>query len=136
MILFKKLYSKLVLMAGFTVSGREWIANGFISSLISFVTFQVYANMTRFQWAYPSGTEDVINQWIAGPTMVLATVKAVLRGTNYHAKMLLVESSPLLAGMWGATRACPCSRHTKQCVLSSKQTVGRRDVLISLCKRR
>ena len=30
--------------------------------------------MTRFQWAYPSGTEDVINQWIAGPTMVLATV--------------------------------------------------------------
>ena len=74
MILFKKLYSKLVLMAGFTVSGREWIANGFISSLISFVTFQVYANMTRFQWAYPSGTEDVINQWIAGPTMVLATV--------------------------------------------------------------
>ena len=73
-ILFKKLYSKLVLMAGFTVSGREWIANGFISSLISFVTFQVYANMTRFQWAYPSGTEDVINQWIAGPTMVLATV--------------------------------------------------------------
>ena len=59
MILFKKLYSKLVLMAGFTVSGREWIANGFISAVISVLTFEVYANMTRFQWAYPSGTESV-----------------------------------------------------------------------------
>ena len=35
---------------------------------------QVYANMTRFQWAYPSGVEDVRNQWISGPTMLLATV--------------------------------------------------------------
>ena len=34
---------------------------------------QVYANMTRFQWAYPSGVEDVYNQWVSGSTMVLVT---------------------------------------------------------------
>lgn len=73
-ILFKQLYSKLVKNAGFTVSGREWIANGFVSTFISVLTFEVYANMTRFQWAYPSGTEDLLNQWISGPTMVLCVV--------------------------------------------------------------
>lgn len=35
-------------LAGFTVNGREWIANGFVSTLISSLTFEVYAaNMTR-----------------------------------------------------------------------------------------
>ena len=58
--------------AGFSTSGREWIANGFCSFLIGLLTFQVYANMTRFQWAYPSGAEDVYNQWVSGSTMVLA----------------------------------------------------------------
>ncbi len=50
-ILFKQLYSRLVLAAGFTVRGREWIANGFVSTLLGVLTFEVYANMTRFQWA-------------------------------------------------------------------------------------
>ena len=27
--------------------------------------------MTRFEWAYPSGVEDVNNQWISGQTMIL-----------------------------------------------------------------
>ena len=31
--------------------------------------------MTRFEWAYPSGTEHAINQWISGQTMVIATVQ-------------------------------------------------------------
>jgi len=73
-ILFKLLFPKLVSLAGFTVRGREWIANGFVSAAISILTFQVYANMTRFEWAYPSGTEHHINQWISGQTMVLNTV--------------------------------------------------------------
>ena len=30
--------------------------------------------MTRFEWAYPSGSEDVKEQWISGSTMILATV--------------------------------------------------------------
>ena len=38
------------------------------------ITFKVYANMTRYEWAYPSGTEHPINQWISGQTMALATV--------------------------------------------------------------
>ena len=66
--------SQVVQLAGFTVKGREWIANGFVSALINVLTFKVYANMTRFEWAYPSGTEHHINQWISGQTMVLATV--------------------------------------------------------------
>ena len=33
-----------------------------------------YANMTRFQWAYPSGVEDEKEQWVSGPMMVLAVV--------------------------------------------------------------
>ena len=73
-ILFKLLFPKLVQLAGFTVKGREWIANGFTSATISILTFKVYANMTRFEWAYPSGTEHAINQWISGQTMVLITV--------------------------------------------------------------
>ena len=72
-ILFQKLYPLLLRFAGFSTLGREWIANGIVSSFISVVTFQVYANMTRFQWAYPSGTEELFNQWISGNTMILAT---------------------------------------------------------------
>ena len=30
--------------------------------------------MTRFEWAYPSGVEDVKEQWISGSTMILAIV--------------------------------------------------------------
>jgi hypothetical protein len=73
-ILFKLLFTKIVQLAGFTVSGREWIANGFVSTFISVITFKVYANMTRFEWAYPSGEEHDINQWISGQTMVLSVV--------------------------------------------------------------
>ena len=70
-----QLYTKLVKLAGFTVSGREWIANGFVSAFISVLTFVVYANMTRTEWAYPSGEEsDLLNQWISGHAMTLATV--------------------------------------------------------------
>jgi len=36
--------------------------------------------------------------------VVLATVKSVLRGSNYHAKMLIVESSSLLSGIPNAYR--------------------------------
>ena len=30
--------------------------------------------MTRFNWAYPSGEEQVFDQWISGHTMLLATI--------------------------------------------------------------
>jgi len=56
-ILFKRMYSVVVRLAGFSAQGREWIANGFSSTIISFLTFQVYTNMTRLGWAYPSGFE-------------------------------------------------------------------------------
>mmetsp|Transcript_40149 Transcript_40149/g.78904 ORF Transcript_40149/g.78904 Transcript_40149/m.78904 type:complete len:415 (+) Transcript_40149:25-1269(+) len=73
-ILFKRLYTIVVRWWGFSTTGREWIANGLSSTVISFMTFQVYANMTRLEWAYPSGTEDDKNPWISGSTMVLAVV--------------------------------------------------------------
>ena len=42
-ILFKLLFPKLVQLSGFTVKGREWIANGFVSATISVLTFKVGA---------------------------------------------------------------------------------------------
>eukprot|EP00940_MAST-03C_sp_MAST-3C-sp2_P001604 g1604.t1 len=68
-ILFKVLYVRVVRLAGFSARGREWIANGLCSFVISFLTYQ-----TRFEWAYPSGIEDVRNQWISGQSMILFTV--------------------------------------------------------------
>ena len=56
------------------MKGREWIANGVVSMVIGVLTYLVYANMTRFEWAYPSGDEDVRNQWISGAQMIFATV--------------------------------------------------------------
>jgi len=73
-ILFKQFYPLLVRTAGFSINGNEWIANSFVSTIITLLTYQVYANMTRFQWAYPSGEETIFNQWISGPTMLLVTV--------------------------------------------------------------
>ena len=107
-------YSRLSKLSGFTDKGREWLANGFVSTFISVVTYQVYANMVRFgatcttrgarcanpgafraqcttdircivraccipvasrlqvrfEWAYPSGTEDHLNQCISEPHTV------------------------------------------------------------------
>ncbi len=45
-ILFKLLYSKLVRMAGFSTSGREWIANGMCSAFISIVTYQARRHLS------------------------------------------------------------------------------------------
>eukprot|EP00964_Phaeocystis_antarctica_P086977 scaffold55114_cov56-Phaeocystis_antarctica.AAC.6 len=39
-ILFKILYAKLVRVAGFSQHGREWIANGMVSTFIAFITYQ------------------------------------------------------------------------------------------------
>lgn len=61
-------------MAGFAENGREYIANGLVSSAISILTYHVYANSTRFEWAYPSGEEDENKEWISGSTMALAVV--------------------------------------------------------------
>jgi hypothetical protein len=72
-ILFKHFYSMLVNMAGFSKNGREWLANAIVSGFIGVITFQVYANMTRFSWAYPSGV-DVDGSWIDGSVMNLAVV--------------------------------------------------------------
>jgi hypothetical protein len=73
-ILFHRLFPPLVNMGVF--QSREWMANAIVSAIISVSTFQVYANMTRFQWAYPSGHEDISNPWISGSTMILVTVVA------------------------------------------------------------
>ena len=47
-IMFKKLYSRLVLFAGFTVRGREWIANGFCSTLINIISFTSSAPLSTW----------------------------------------------------------------------------------------
>lgn len=32
------------------------------------------SHISSFEWAYPSGVEDVNNQWISGQTMILCVV--------------------------------------------------------------
>ena len=76
-ILFKLLFPKLVQLAGFTVKGREWIANGFTSATISVLTFQVgvRAACTRRRlhcaprallWWCPTGTSCLsLSLWAA-----------------------------------------------------------------------
>jgi len=73
-ILFKHGYAFLVCTAGFSKNGREWIANFVVSSAIGVLLFVVFSNMTRFEWAYPSGIEDPDEPWIQGPTMLLVVV--------------------------------------------------------------
>ena len=54
-ILFKKFFPKVVLLAGFSANGREWIANGFVSTLIGVITFEVAraeARLTAPPWAF------------------------------------------------------------------------------------
>jgi hypothetical protein len=53
-IFFKLLYCRIVRLAGFSNEGREWIANGMCSFFISFLTYQVYSNMTRFEYVFSS----------------------------------------------------------------------------------
>ena len=52
------------------------IANGVVSSIISMITFNAYANQTRFLWAYPDkGQENVIST----PVILLAaTILSIL----------------------------------------------------------
>lgn len=69
-ILFKPIFLKMI---GLPFLGDEIggsIANGLTSTIISIVTFYCYANLTRFQWAYPSKSAGK-ESWIKGNMIVL-----------------------------------------------------------------
>ena len=70
LVLFKPLYT---FFAGlpFLRCGYQSIANGLASSIIGIVTFQAYANKTRFLWAYPATESQSNAGWIKGSTMQL-----------------------------------------------------------------
>ena len=48
--------------------------------------------MTRFEWAYPSGVEDLGNQWISGSTMILATVTMNMMYLTVETRMQMGEA--------------------------------------------
>lgn len=70
MILFKPAFQTLV---GLPYFGRnKSMANVIVSGLIGVITFQCYANATRFLWAYPSETLEDRTTLIRGSTMQIA----------------------------------------------------------------
>lgn len=75
LILFKPLYvfaSKLP----FFRCGNQALASALSGVLIGIITFQAYANITRFGWAYPSTTSRTKSDWISGGTMQVCTALA------------------------------------------------------------
>ena len=79
-ILFKPLYGSLI-RAPFFRCGEtpRAMANGLVSAFIAIVTFQVYANNMRLNWAYPSkmimnAEKESPGTIINGTTMLIATV--------------------------------------------------------------
>ena len=53
LILLKPLLDRIITLPFFKCGYNQAWGNAFVSSLIGIITFQAYANQTRFQWAYP-----------------------------------------------------------------------------------
>ena len=92
-ILFKPIFLKLLSLPflGDSDFGGS-LANGLTSTLISVTTFYCYANLTRFQWAYPSKAAGK-DSWIQGNQIVL--VVAVM------AVVYLISNTQLFPGESG-----------------------------------
>lgn len=84
LILFKPIFENMLTWPFFKCPGRSSIANAVLSALIASVTFNAYANQTRFLWAYPDVNAKSKATWIRGSTMMLATaiLAVVFLGTN------------------------------------------------------
>lgn len=78
LILFKPLYIFITGLPFFRCNNQA-LANGLASTFIGLVTFQAYANKTRFAWAYPSTDSETNKSWISGGAMqVIASVASVV----------------------------------------------------------
>ena len=53
LILLKPLLDRVITIPFFKCGYNQAWGNAFVSALIGMITFQAYANQTRFQWAYP-----------------------------------------------------------------------------------
>lgn len=71
MIIFKPAYNFLK-EAPFFRCGNEGIANVIVSGVVGITTFQCYANITRFAWAYPGKDVKDRSTLIKGSTIQLA----------------------------------------------------------------
>lgn len=71
LIMFKPLYVYICRLPFFRCNNQA-LANGLASTLIGILTFQAYANKTRFAWAYPSTDSQSKDSWIRGGTMQVA----------------------------------------------------------------
>lgn len=112
LILFKPLYSSINSLPFFRC-GKSAIANGLSSTIIGLLTFQAYANVTRFTWAYPTTDSQTNRNWIRGGTMqVLVSIAAIVflisntqvnpgeRGINMP-KVKLYVALGAMAVVWG-----------------------------------
>ena len=85
LILFKPLYEWMTTsLPFFKCPGYGSFANAILSASISMITFNAYANQTRFLWAYPDSNSQSKQTWIKGSTMLLATtvMSMIFLGTN------------------------------------------------------
>lgn len=77
LIIFKPLYAFFLSLP--YLRCNDALANGFASTAIGLTTFQAYANVTRFAWAYPATNSQTKKSWIRGSTMqVIASVASVV----------------------------------------------------------
>lgn len=77
LILFKPLFGQLQTFP--YLRCHDALANGLASTIIGLTTFQAYANVTRFAWAYPATDSQTKRSWIRGSTMqVVVSVAGVV----------------------------------------------------------
>lgn len=115
LIIFKPLYAWLVNLPYLRCNNRA-LANGIASTVIGITTFQAYANVTRFAWAYPSTNTQTTSTWIKGGTMQvivsLASVTFLISNTRLNpgenginhprVKLIIVIASLML--IWGLAK--------------------------------
>lgn len=92
LILFKPLFVQVCALPFFRC-GNQAIANGLVSTIIGIITFQAYANSTRFAWAYPPVSSQTNDTWLRGSTMQLCISLASV--------MFLISNTQVTPGEMG-----------------------------------
>jgi hypothetical protein len=77
MILYKPLFENVKQLPYFS-KVADWKANLVTSMIAGTLTFGLYTNMTRFQWAYPPTTSENEDDFLASNTMLIATSIAAM----------------------------------------------------------
>jgi hypothetical protein len=97
MIVYKPLFEVIRKLPYFN-QAEEFKTNFVTSVLVGTLTFLLYTNMTRFDWAYPTTNVENENEFLGTREMMLATSVAAALFLSANTK---VESSEVTAGVVG-----------------------------------